>query len=230
MGCDVLVVSRPLKRRPIKRRLANLVRPFRDPFEEFKHPSDLAPSVPSSKLNELPGMQLSPDLILCCSFHRLIPETVLRMAPVAVNVHAGLLPQRAGGTPNRWAILEGDKETGVTAHLMTGQFDAGDIIWQTRTPIDPNELWGDLELKLTPLVDGAVTFLIRSMLDGEPFGGHPQVPVKQPSYRGLADDKDPRLLTVEEARKVCRATLPKFCGLHICQTRLSQDRCGLLRR
>jgi methionyl-tRNA formyltransferase len=57
----------------------------------------------------------------------------------AINFHGSLLPKYRGRTPHVWAIINGEKETGVTAHLMTGEVDDGDIVKQVVIPIEQND-------------------------------------------------------------------------------------------
>ena len=61
-----------------------------------------------------------------------------------INVHSSLLPQYRGAAPINWAILNGDRETGVTIQYMAAELDAGDILLAKTTPIDPEEDAGQL--------------------------------------------------------------------------------------
>lgn len=84
--------------------------------------------------------QLQPDLIVVAAFGRLLPEEILNL-PVhgCINVHSSLLPKYRGSAPIHWAVVNGDAETGVTIMHMAKELDAGDIIDQVVTPIDPDE-------------------------------------------------------------------------------------------
>jgi methionyl-tRNA formyltransferase len=68
-----------------------------------------------------------------------------------VNIHASLLPQYRGSAPYQWAVLDGLKETGVTAQYMALKMDAGDVIDVAKTPIGPNETAGELLDRLAVL-------------------------------------------------------------------------------
>lgn len=83
---------------------------------------------------------LEPELIAVAAYGRILPEDILNY-PVygCINVHSSLLPKYRGSAPIHWAILNGDEETGVTIMHMAKAMDAGDIIAQRTTPIDPNE-------------------------------------------------------------------------------------------
>lgn len=83
---------------------------------------------------------LEPELIVVAAYGRILPEDILNASPKGcINVHSSLLPRYRGAAPINWAILNGDRETGVTIMHMAAELDAGDIISQVSTPIDPNE-------------------------------------------------------------------------------------------
>ncbi|MFO1525285.1 MAG: methionyl-tRNA formyltransferase [Turneriella sp.] len=76
------------------------------------------------------------DFIVSINYRYILPMAVLSGAKTAFNIHGSLLPQYRGRTPHVWAIINGESEAGVTAHIMTDKVDAGDIITQTRIPIE----------------------------------------------------------------------------------------------
>lgn len=95
---------------------------------------------------------LAPDLIVVAAYGRILPQEILDYPRLGcVNVHSSLLPKYRGSAPIHWAILNGDKETGVTIMRMVQALDAGDIIAQTATPIDPDETVGQLHDRLADL-------------------------------------------------------------------------------
>ena len=84
--------------------------------------------------------QLSPELIVVAAYGRLLPRKILELpAKGCINVHSSLLPKYRGAAPINWAVLNGEEETGVTIMYMAQELDAGDIIAQASTPIDPEE-------------------------------------------------------------------------------------------
>ena len=88
---------------------------------------------------------LNPDVIAVVAYGRILPQRVLDIpAKGCVNIHASLLPQYRGSAPYQWAVLDGLKETGVTAQHMALKMDAGDIIDVAKTPIGENETAGEL--------------------------------------------------------------------------------------
>ena len=84
--------------------------------------------------------QLDPELIVVAAYGRILPQEILDYPKYGcINVHSSLLPRYRGAAPINWAILNGDQETGVTIMHMALALDAGDIIAQRATPIDPDE-------------------------------------------------------------------------------------------
>lgn len=84
--------------------------------------------------------ELAPELIVVAAYGRILPDDILNYpAKGCINVHSSLLPKYRGAAPINWAILNGDQESGVTIMHMATELDAGDIIAQVSTPIDPNE-------------------------------------------------------------------------------------------
>lgn len=83
---------------------------------------------------------LAPELIVVAAYGRILPDEMLAYPKLGcINVHSSLLPKLRGAAPINWAILNGETETGVTIMHMAHDLDAGDIILQRATPIDPNE-------------------------------------------------------------------------------------------
>ena len=95
---------------------------------------------------------LQPDIVAVVAYGRILPQRVLNI-PVkgCVNIHASLLPQYRGSAPYQWAVLDGLKETGVSAQHMVLQMDAGDVIDAAKTPIGENETAGELLDRLAVL-------------------------------------------------------------------------------
>ena len=97
-------------------------------------------------LEELKSYQA--DLQIIVAF-RMLPEAVWNMPPMgSFNIHASLLPQYRGAAPINWAIMNGETETGVTSFFLKHQIDTGDIIFQDKTPILPEDDFGTLYEKL----------------------------------------------------------------------------------
>ncbi len=95
---------------------------------------------------------LKPDVIAVVAYGRILPQCVLDIpSKGCVNIHASILPQYRGSAPYQWAVLDGRKETGVTAQYMARKMDAGDIIDVARTSIGENETAGELLDRLAVL-------------------------------------------------------------------------------
>ena len=96
--------------------------------------------------------ELEPDVCAVVAYGRILPQRVLDIPTKGcVNIHASLLPQYRGSSPYQWAVLDGQKETGVTAQHMAAKMDAGDIIDVEKTRIGENETAGELLDRLTVL-------------------------------------------------------------------------------
>lgn len=96
--------------------------------------------------------ELRPDIVAVVAYGRILPQEALNIPTFGcINIHASLLPQYRGSAPYQWAVLDGCKETGVTAQYLSPQMDAGDIIDAVKTPIGENETAGELLDRLTIL-------------------------------------------------------------------------------
>lgn len=108
--------------------------------------------------------QWNADLQIVVAF-RMLPEVVWNMPPMGtVNLHASLLPQYRGAAPINWAVINGEKETGVTTFRLTHEIDTGKILLQESVVIGENENVGQLHDKLmrigAPLVLKTVDALV----------------------------------------------------------------------
>jgi methionyl-tRNA formyltransferase len=96
--------------------------------------------------------RLQPDVCAVVAYGRILPQKVLDIPTKGcINIHASLLPAYRGSAPYQWAVLDGCKETGVTAQYMALQMDAGDVIDVAKTPIGENETAGELLDRLAVL-------------------------------------------------------------------------------
>jgi len=95
---------------------------------------------------------LQPDLFVVVAYGQILPKSVLNIPKYgAVNVHASLLPRYRGAAPIAWAILKGEKVTGVTTMVMDEGMDTGDILLQTEVPIGDEETCENLHDRLASL-------------------------------------------------------------------------------
>jgi len=97
-------------------------------------------------LSELRSLEATLQIVVA---FRMLPEVVWNMPPKGTfNLHASLLPQYRGAAPINWAVINGETETGVTTFFLQHQIDTGNIIFQERTSIKPDETAGDVHDRL----------------------------------------------------------------------------------
>lgn len=97
-------------------------------------------------------IQTRADLMVVVAFGAILPQQVLDGTPMgAINVHASLLPRHRGAAPIHWAILKGDRETGVTTMQLDAGMDTGDMLLQAKTPILPDDTASSLHDRLAQM-------------------------------------------------------------------------------
>lgn len=130
------------------------------PVKQYALAHELPVLQPESLKNEdfLASLKLwNADLQIVVAF-RMLPECVWNMPRLGTfNLHASLLPQYRGAAPINWAIINGDKESGVTTFFLKHEIDTGDIIMQDVVPINDDDTAGTLHDKL--MVVGGKTVL-----------------------------------------------------------------------
>lgn len=95
---------------------------------------------------------LEPDLIIAVAYGKILPQNVLDIPKYGcVNIHASILPKLRGAGPIQWSILNGDRETGVTAMYMSAGMDEGDMIDTMTIPIEDTDTTETLTRKLADL-------------------------------------------------------------------------------
>jgi methionyl-tRNA formyltransferase len=95
---------------------------------------------------------LRPDLLVVCDYGQILRHATLGVAPLGgINLHGSLLPSLRGAAPVNWAILNGDRETGISVIHMTPKLDAGPCLVQRTTPIGAQETAPELEERLSLL-------------------------------------------------------------------------------
>lgn len=94
---------------------------------------------------------LKADIQVVVAF-RMLPEAVWAMPPMGtINVHGSLLPNYRGAAPVNWAVINGEKETGVTTFQLKHEIDTGAILKQKKTPITPEDTAGSVYVRLMNL-------------------------------------------------------------------------------
>lgn len=103
---------------------------------------------------------------------RMLPEIVWNMPEIGTfNLHASLLPQYRGAAPINWAIINGEKETGVTTFFLQHEIDTGKIIFQEKEPIHPDDTVGDLYSRLMQKGANLVLKTVQAIANGD----YPQI-------------------------------------------------------
>jgi len=112
-------------------------------------------------------IDLQPDLVVTAAFGQILPKELLDAPPLGcINVHASLLPKYRGGAPIHQAVIDGEKETGVTIMYMAQKLDAGDIISQKAIPIENDDYTGRLFDKLSAVGSELLKDTLPSIING----------------------------------------------------------------
>lgn len=110
---------------------------------------------------------LEPELIAVVAYGKILPQDILNIPKYGcVNIHGSILPKYRGSAPIQWAVLNGEKETGVTAICMSEEMDAGDILAIKKTTIFENETAGTLFSRLGLLGAELLSETVRSISAG----------------------------------------------------------------
>lgn len=108
---------------------------------------------------------LSPDLVVVVAYGRILPDDILAVPPKGtINIHGSLLPKYRGAAPIQWAVLNGDKMTGVSSMYLASELDSGDIIYTAETEIGEFETSGQLFERLRDL---GAELLVKTVRDIE---------------------------------------------------------------
>ena len=117
--------------------------------------------------------ELAPEMIVVAAFGQIIPQRMLDIPPLGcINVHGSLLPRWRGAAPMQYALMAGDRETGVTTMRMDAGLDTGDILQQASLELNTVEDLGDLETKLAEIGAG----LLMQTLEAIAHGNCPRIP------------------------------------------------------
>lgn len=111
--------------------------------------------------------QLQPDIIVVVAF-RILPREVYTIAKYgSFNLHASLLPKYRGAAPINWAIINGEKESGVTTFFLQDKVDTGNVILQKKVSIDEEDTAGTLHDKLMEIGKEAVLETVKIIEEGK---------------------------------------------------------------
>ena len=96
--------------------------------------------------------ELQPDVICVVAYGKILPKEILEIPKLGcINVHGSLLPKYRGAAPIQWAVLNGDKETGITTMYMNEGMDTGDMILKEKVTIGEDETTGELWDRLSKI-------------------------------------------------------------------------------
>ncbi len=109
---------------------------------------------------------LNADMQVVVAF-RMLPEVVWNMPPMGtINLHASLLPQYRGAAPINWAIINGEKETGVTTFKLQHQIDTGNILLQEEITIGEDETAGELHDRMKEIGAKLLVKTVKELVQG----------------------------------------------------------------
>lgn len=124
---------------------------------------------------------LQPHLQVVVAF-RMLPEAVWRLPPMGtINLHASLLPQYRGAAPINWAIIHGEKQTGLTTFQLQQEIDTGEILLQETLSIGEEETAGELHDRMKIIGAQLVVKTVKGLSDGS-LKPYPQPVLKTPLY------------------------------------------------
>jgi len=108
-----------------------------------------------------------PDIIVVVAYGRILPKTILELAPHGcLNLHYSLLPKYRGAAPAAWTIINGESKGGVTTMKLVEKMDAGAIYLQEAIDLASDETTGSLQAKLTPIGARLLMETLRRLKDG----------------------------------------------------------------
>lgn len=138
-------------------------------------------------IEELKSYQANLQVVVA---FRMLPEVIWSMPELGTfNLHASLLPQYRGAAPINWAIINGEKETGITTFFLRQEIDTGSIIFQEKEPIHENDDAGSLYDRLITKGADLVLKTVKAIEDGHP----PTIP-------------QPQVTHLKQAPKIFKAT------------------------
>ena len=147
---------------------------------------------------------LEPDVIVVVAFGQILPQEILDLPPFGcINVHASLLPRYRGAAPIQWAIIDGEKESGVTTMRMDAGLDTGDMIMKETVPIRGDETGGSLFDRLSA---AGASLLIRTLhaLEDQTAVFEKQPEISPTRYASMLSKEDGRIRWEQSAAAIER--------------------------
>lgn len=141
------------------------------PVKEYALEKNIKVYQPEKVRNNIEFIQeiknLNPDIICVVAYGKILPKEILEIPKYGcINVHASLLPKYRGAAPIQWAVLNGDKTTGVTTMYMDIGMDTGDMILKQEVEIGENETTGELWDRLSKVGGSLLVKTLKKIEDG----------------------------------------------------------------
>ncbi|MBN2561141.1 MAG: methionyl-tRNA formyltransferase [Phycisphaerae bacterium] len=153
--------------------------------------------------------EFNADLAYVAAFGQMIGRKVREICPAGIiNLHPSLLPAYRGAAPIQWAVINGDRETGVTVMRLVKEMDAGPMLVQRRTAIAPDETAHELHDRLARIGCDAVREAIKAIEADPNLPGEPQDPAKV-TFAPKLNKEDGHIKLDEPVEKLAR----RVCGL-----------------
>lgn len=142
---------------------------------------------------------LNPDIACVVAYGKILPKSFLNIPALGcINVHGSLLPKYRGAAPIQWAVLNGDKETGITTMYMNEKMDAGDILLQKKVEIGEDETTGELWNRLAKV---GAELLVQTL---EGIENKTIKRIKQPEKFTLAPMLDKKMSKIDWNQKTAK--------------------------
>ncbi len=147
---------------------------------------------------------LRPDVIVVVAFGQIIPEEILKLpSGGCINVHASLLPKYRGAAPIQWAVINGERESGVTTMRMNAGLDTGDMIMREIVTLAPDETGGSLFDRLSAVGASLLLKTLEAISDGT--AQYERQPQESPTpYAAMLTKKDGRVDWTKSAAEIER--------------------------
>jgi len=154
--------------------------------------------------------EFNPDIILVVAYGQILSRHILNIPKMGcINIHGSFLPKYRGAAPINRVIINGEKETGITFMFMNEKVDAGDIIFQEKIDIFPDETCGELYYRLSALSADSLPKLLKKIKSGK-IEGIPQ-DIKLVTFARKMNKEDGKIDWSDKGEKVynlIRGTIP----------------------
>ena len=188
---------------------------------------------PAAAAIEKDVAKIRPDLIFSFYYRSMLPMSLLGQARLgAYNMHGSLLPKYRGRAPLNWAIVKGERETGVTLHEMVEKPDAGRIVDQEAVSIGPDDTAVEVFHRMTAAAEAVLKRSLPALVSGR-LHFRPN-DLSRGSYYGRRRPEDGRIdwsRSAQEIHNLVRAVAPPFPGafddrLKVHRTRMTSQAAG----